>query len=105
MSLDLQRVCRLCQGAPHPTIKTLRAYFLNVRVLKEKALDWAPKVPYDVRDEAARDFMKAVESNKAKQQEKPDHHFGVRFRSRKQRRRAVVPGISTKQWAGRASAS
>ena len=83
---------------------TLRANFLNAPVLKEKALDWAFKVPYDVRDEAARDFMKAVESNKAKQQ-KPDHHFGVRFRSRKQRRRAVVPGISTKQWAGRASAS
>ena len=84
MSLDLQRVCRLCQGAPpHPTIKTLRANFLNVPVLKEKALDWALKVPYDVRDEAARDFMKAVESNQAKQQEKPDHHFGFRFRSRK----------------------
>ena len=27
--------------------------------------------------------MKAVESNQAKQQEKPDHHFGFRFRSRK----------------------
>ena len=76
-------------GKQHPTttttttIKDLRTNFLNKAVLEEKGFDWALKVPYDVRDEAARDFMKAVESNKAKQKEKPDHHFEVGFRSRK----------------------
>lgn len=72
-------------GKEHPsaTIKELRANFVNNLVLKEKGLDWAVEVPYDIRDEAARDYLKAVASNKAKQQEKPDHDFAIKFKSRK----------------------
>ena len=74
------------QGKEHPAtsdIKTLRSLFVNNDTMKEKGLDWALKVPYDVRSEAARDYIKAVESNKAKKKLTPKHHFEIKFRSRK----------------------
>jgi len=72
-------------GRDHPgtTIKDLRARAVNNGPLKDLGLEWAIKVPYNVRDEAARDYLKAVASNKAKQEEKPDFTFVVHFRSRK----------------------
>jgi len=71
-------------GRDHPgaPIKDLRAQAVNNGTLKGQGLDWAVKIPYDVRDEAARDYFKAVASNKAKQEEKPDHVYEVKFRSR-----------------------
>ena len=44
---------------------------------------WVKVSPYEVRDGALRDFVKAVESNLAKKQENPKHHFDMKFRSKK----------------------
>lgn len=57
--------------------------FLNEEVLKGTEFEWALDVPYDVRDEGARDFMKAVESNKAKLKKDDKHKYEVCFRSKK----------------------
>lgn len=68
---------------PFCSIKELRLKFLNEEVLKGTEFEWALNVPYDVRDEGARDFMKAVESNKAKLKKDDKHKYEVRFRSKK----------------------
>lgn len=68
---------------PFCSIKELRSRFLNEEALKGTEFEWALNVPYDIRDEGARDFMKAVESNKAKQKKDNQHKYEIQFRSKK----------------------
>src|SRR5690606_14294157 len=46
-------------------------------------LKWVLDTPYDVRDEAMNDLLKAYQTNCAKLGKNPEHTFEVRFRSKK----------------------
>jgi putative transposase len=70
----------------------LRAAFLNEEGLKEE-FAWALETPYDIRDEAMRDVLKAVASNEAL--ERP--HFELKFRSKKDASQSIV--FLAKHWS------
>src|SRR5690606_33901379 len=62
----------------------LRAAFLNRDAFERKEdLKWVLNTPYDVRDEAMNDLLKAYQTNFAKLGKNPAHIFEVRFRSKK----------------------
>jgi len=65
--------------------KELRKRYLHNDVLKEKGLEYCLDVPYDVRDESMRDFLKAYKISKKK---KKISRF--KFRSRKDRQQSFV---------------
>ena len=71
-------------------IEALRSYFLNNR--PDPLPLWVTAVPYDVRDEAMKDLLKAYESNFAAG--KP--HFKIRFRSKKDDDASIA--ILAKHW-------
>ncbi len=72
--------------------KELRASCLNEEVLREKQAEWALQTPYDVRDEAMRDVVKAVAANKAAKRTK----FDLKFRTRKDDTQSLV--VHSKHW-------
>lgn len=72
--------------------KELRAAWLNEDVLKAKNAEWALQTPYDVRDEAMRDLVKAVATNRAAKRER----FDLKFRSRKDETQSLV--VHSKHW-------
>ena len=47
-----------------------------------KANDWLKKTPYDIRDNAVRDLLKANESNRAKHEKNPKHKWKLHFKKR-----------------------
>ena len=62
----------------------LRAACLNRDAFEGKEdLKWVLDTPYDVRDEAMNDLLKAYQTNFAKLGKNPEHTFEVRFRSKK----------------------
>ena len=72
--------------------KELRAAWLNEEALKAKQLEWALETPYDVRDEAMRDVVKAVAANRAAKRER----FSLKFRSKKDATQSLV--VHSKHW-------
>jgi hypothetical protein len=74
------RICKLNKT-------DLRAYLLNRASPEVELRPFLWEVPYDIRDEAMNDVLKAHESNFAKQALEPDPakraKFEIRFRSRK----------------------
>jgi putative transposase len=65
-------------------LKTLRAAVVNNEVYAHTDKAWVLDTPYDVRDEAIRDLVKAYASNFAKKEKQTDLKFQLRFKSKKQ---------------------
>lgn len=79
-------------------LKALRALLLNSDSDAMKQHAWLRDVPYDVRDEAIRDLVKAYQSNLAKKKKNPNHTFDLKFRSRKAPSETIV--LHAKHWRG-----
>lgn len=75
-----------------PSKKSLRASVLNASALDDGDCKWALDTPYDVRDEAMNDVLKAIRSNVAAKRER----FHLKFRSRKAPQQSIV--ILKKHW-------
>ena len=58
-----------------------------------KTNKWAKETPYDIRDEAMNDLLKAYKTNFAKGEE---HKFEIRYKSKKQDQESIV--IHSKHW-------
>jgi hypothetical protein len=72
--------------------KFLRANFINNDNFSENN-KWAKETPYDIRDEAMNDLLKAYKTNFAKGEE---HKFEIRYKSKKQDQESIV--IHSKHW-------
>ncbi len=72
--------------------KLLRAKCVNNGNFSEQN-QWAKDVPYDIRDEAMNDVLKAYRSNLAKEEKK---HFEMKFKSKKAESDSIV--IHSKHW-------
>lgn len=79
-------------GTPR-TLSALRAACLNADSLSVLAHPWVANTPYDVRDEALRDLLKAYDSNFAAKRAR----FTMRFRSKKADAESIV--VHSKHWA------
>jgi putative transposase len=88
------------KGMVKATKKDLRAYTLNKEALEGGEFAWALETPYDVRDEAMNDLLKAYKSNFARRKKKADHKFVVHFRSRKRCSSESIV-IHAKHWSQR----
>jgi putative transposase len=82
-------------------LKTLRQNLINESAMEQSDWKWAKDVPYDIKDDALRDFMKAVKSNKAKfakakQNGKKAVFFEMKFKSKKSSNDCIV--IQKKHW-------
>ena len=77
---------RECVGSK----KALRALHLNKDALQQTP--WVTDVPYDIRDEAMNDVLKAVKSNIALKRAR----FSLKFRSRKDLSQSLV--VLSKHW-------
>eukprot|EP01116_Phalansterium_solitarium_P012437 TRINITY_DN286_c0_g3_i2.p1 TRINITY_DN286_c0_g3~~TRINITY_DN286_c0_g3_i2.p1 ORF type:complete len:472 (+),score=37.26 TRINITY_DN286_c0_g3_i2:976-2391(+) len=76
------------------SMKALRSACINKEILqREPRLAWLMETPYDIRDEAMRDLLKAY---KAAQQHK---HYKMKFRSRKAPQQTIC--IPHKHWGQR----
>ena len=64
-------------------LKTLRAAVVNNETYAGTERAWVLQTPYDVRDEAVRDLIKAYTTNFAKKKKQPDMKFWMRFKSKK----------------------
>lgn len=89
------------------TIKDLRDHCVSVEKLKVDGRTDALGVPYDVRDDGARDALKARASNLAKCKKRKAtgqtaHHFELKFRSRKASQESI--SIHSKHWSHRRGA-
>lgn len=74
--------------------KELRAYCLNKEAFGRedmKPFQWSLDVPYDIRDEAMNDVLKAYKSNLAK-----GGNFQIQFRSKKDKQQSI--SILNKHW-------
>jgi putative transposase len=78
--------------------EALRSKYINNANFNTPEKEWVTKVPYDIRDEAMRDVLKAIDSNTAKQEKNSNHHFELHFRSRKSSSTESIT-ILKKHWA------
>jgi len=76
-------------------MKQLRSQFINndSAIVQEKT--WIKNTPYEIRDQAMHDLIKAFESNKAKG---PEHKFDLKFKSKKRDKDSIA--ILKKGWKG-----
>lgn len=74
------------------TKKDLRDYCINSSTLKERGFDWVMEVPYDIRDQAMNDLLKAYKTCFSKGEQ-----FRMRFRSKKNSQQSIV--IRPRDWA------
>ena len=72
--------------------KALRAHLINIPSLQGTEHEWALETPYDIRDEAMADVLKAIKANFAAKREK----FHLKFRSRKDDHQSIV--VLKKHW-------
>jgi len=75
-----------------PTKKNLRQRIINNDNFKDNNC-WVKDVPYDIRDEAMNDFLKALKATKAKKDVKK---FSFKFRSKKDRTQSIT--VLKKHW-------
>lgn len=78
------------------TKKDIRAKYLNEEVFKGTDKEWVLNTPYDLRDDAMIDVLKAYKSNFAKRKKDPQHKFDLKFRSRFAESQAIT--IHSKHW-------
>jgi putative transposase len=65
-------------------IKILRSRVVNNDLYKDKPeLKWVLETPYDVRDDAIRDLIKAYSSNFANKKLNPEHTFDIKYKSKR----------------------
>ena len=64
-------------------LKTLRAAIVNNDTHKGRDTEWVLETPYDIRDDAIRDLIKAYDSNFDKKKLNPEHKFFIQFKSKK----------------------
>lgn len=76
--------------------KKLRARFINNKLFEGTDNAWVIDTPYDVRDEAMIDVLKAYGSNFAKLKKNPEHRFKLKFRSKHAESQSIV--IHSKHW-------
>ena len=76
------------------TKKNLRALTVNDAALT--AQPWAKEVPYDIRDGGMLDFLKALESNRAKVRKGNLKNFSLGYRSIKDPQQNIV--VAKKHW-------
>ena len=83
-------------------IKDLRAFCVNDDIVKvSKRSSWAGSIPYDIRDEGARDAQKAVGSNMAKQRIRKAKGLPFSFKLRYRRKKAAFQEtmvLHSKHW-------
>lgn len=76
----------------HPRIADLRTHFLNSKapLVQDKA--WVTEVPYDLRDEAAKDFAQAWKANETKKKKGDVHavHAAFQFQNKHRKSRKLV---------------
>jgi putative transposase len=72
--------------------KELRARLLNKECLAGTKTEWALETPYDVRDEAMADVLKAIKANIAAKRTR----FHLKFRSRKDDQQSIA--VLKKHW-------
>lgn len=72
-------------------LSTLRDNLINTDALDRNGWEWAKSIPYDVKDEALRDFRKAVEINIRSKKT-----FDMKFKSRKHDTQCLV--VLKKHW-------
>jgi putative transposase len=78
-------------GKKNIGLSCLRKHLINDDALENNGWGWAREIPYDVKDEALRDFKKALMINK-----KHKKSFDMRFKSRKHPTQSLV--ILKKHW-------
>lgn len=71
----------------------------DAALTEENGRAWAKAVPYDVRDEGVRDYLKALKTSKALVRAGHAKKFEVSFRSRKAEQQSLV--VHKKHWAHR----
>jgi len=90
--VEVQRSGALRGKSKTETAKLLRSRFLKKEVLNgDKA--WLQAIPFDVRDEALRDCLKAIQRTLAKPEVR---HFEMKFRSLKDESQSI--GLRKKHW-------
>lgn len=72
--------------------KELRAKHINNDNFEDENT-WVPETPYDIRDEAMNDFLKALKATKAK---KDLNHFQFKYRSKKDNTQSIA--VLKKHW-------
>jgi putative transposase len=77
-------------------ITLLRQRFVNEDSVTVQENPWMKEVPYDVRDDALRDLLKAFWSNMEKKKLNPQHTFELKFRTRKDRSETFT--LHAKHW-------
>lgn len=78
--------CAPGTGTVRANVKELRAHAVNDAALtEENGLAWARAVPYDVRDEGMRDYLKALKTSRALVRAGHAKNYEISFRSRKAR--------------------
>lgn len=82
------------EGIPRKK-KNLRAKYLNEENYKNTDNRWVLETPFDIRDEAMHDVLKAYNSNFAKGKE---HVFQIKFKKKKQPSDSIA--ILSKHWKG-----
>ncbi len=83
------------------SIKTIRARFVNHDTIGNASPQWFESIPYDIRDEGARDAKKAISSNMAKQRKRKKEGKSFNFRlsfRRKHRACQETLVVHSKHW-------
>jgi hypothetical protein len=75
-----------------PVIADLRTQFLNAKSHLVQDKEWVTEVPYDLRDEAAKDFAQAWKANETKKKKGDVHamHANFRFQNKYRKSRKLV---------------
>jgi transposase len=81
---------------PCYTATVLRKYCLNSDSILFQKNRWLEKTPFDIRDEAMRDFVKAVEINFKKMKKGDMKFFTMKFRKKKEGESSII--ILKKHW-------
>ena len=82
-------------GIGMKNISNLRRVLINEGCHEGQKTEWVLQTPTEIRTEALRDFVKAYDSNLAKQKKQPDHKFEMKFKSVKAESDSIV--ISSKR--------
>lgn len=85
-------------GGVKAVLKDVRAHVLNsdAPLLVDKP--WVKEVPYDLRDEAAKDLLQAMKANETKKSKGDRHAFGATFRFQNKWRKSRKLVIHAKHW-------
>lgn len=85
-------------GEVKAVLKDVRAHVLNsdAPLLADKP--WVKEVPYDLRDEAAKDLLQAMKANETKKRKGDPNAFGATFRFQSKWRKSRKLVIHAKNW-------